>query len=41
MEGLIVDITDRKLLERPVAAGPQIEAVGRLAGGIAHDSIIF
>lgn len=37
MEGIIVDITERKQLEMQLQRSQRMEAVGRLAGGIAHD----
>src|SRR5712664_961282 len=37
MEGIIVDITERKQLEVQLQRAGRMEAIGRLAGGIAHD----
>jgi PAS domain S-box-containing protein len=37
LEGLVIDITDRKLLEAQFLRAQRLESLGSLASGIAHD----
>lgn len=37
LEGLVVDVTERKRLEESLARARKMEAVGHLAAGVAHD----